>query len=244
MKFKIFLFAGLFLLFSAKIVSQNTIFIGTEEVNTETSFDLSISLDNTDAITAIQFDINFNNDAIELLTGHELTSRGSSHTLGVSAPSPGVIRVIVYSSTNASISGNTGDLLILKLRSKTLPGDFTLNYSDVVASSPAGTSISTVIQPGSIKVLGPQMNILTTEVDFGRVPIGANPTRSITIQNLGNLPLVLSGSSIIVPFSIQESFPVTINANSSRNLTLLVNYGNTYKRHLSKKRLQKSNICT
>ncbi len=228
MKFKIFLFAGVFLLFSAKVVSQNTVFIGTEEVNTETSFDLSISLDNTDAITAIQFDINFNNDAIELSTGHELTGRGSGHTLGVSAPSTGVIRVIVYSATNASISGNTGDLLILKLRSKTLPGDFVLNYSDIVVSSPAGTSVSTAVQEGSLKVLGPQMNILSTEINFGRVPIGASPNRTVTIQNLGNLPLILSGLSTIVPFSIQESFPFTINANSSRNLTILVDSSNKY----------------
>ena len=222
MKFKLFLTLTLLLVFFNKVVSQNTLYIGVEEANTETAFDLPISLDNTDEIVAIQFDINFNDDAIELLTGHQLTSRASSHTLGVSTPSPGVIRVLIYSGTNASISGSTGDLVILKLKSKTLPGDFILNYSNVVVSSPTGSSITTTVQAGSIKVLGPQMNILSTEVDFGRVPIGTNPTNPITVQNLGNTSLELISVNSVLPFSIQESFPITIPANSSMNLTLNV----------------------
>ena len=177
MKKLLILFVLVFIVFINKVVSQNTMFIGIEEASTETAFDLPISLDNSDEIAAIQFDINFNDNAIELLTGHLLTDRGSSHTFGVSSPSPGVIRILIYSLTNASISGNTGDLLILKLKSKTLPGDFTLNDSDLVVSSPSGTALTTSVQSGSITVLGPQMDVLTTEVNFGRVPIGSNPTK-------------------------------------------------------------------
>jgi len=41
------------------VKGQNKIIIGQKEINTGTSFDLPILLENTDAITAIQFDINF-----------------------------------------------------------------------------------------------------------------------------------------------------------------------------------------
>ena len=222
MKKLLILFVLVFIVFINKMVSQNTMFIGIEEASTETAFDLPISLDNSDEIAAIQFDINFNDNAIELLTGHLLTDRGSSHTFGVSSPSPGVIRILIYSSTNASISGNTGDLFILKLKSKTLPGDFTLNDSDLVVSSPSGTALTTSVQSGSITVLGPQMDVLTTEVNFGRVPIGSNPTNTITVQNIGNIPLELTGVNSVLPFSIQESFPITVAANSSVNLTLQI----------------------
>ena len=222
MKKLLILFVLVFIVFINKMVSQNTMFIGIEEASTETAFDLPISLDNSDEIAAIQFDINFNDNAIELLTGHLLTDRGSSHTFGVSSPSPGVIRILIYSLTNASISGNTGDLLILKLKSKTLPGDFTLNDSDLVVSSPSGTALTTSVQSGSITVLGPQMDVLTTEVNFGRVPIGSNPTNTITVQNIGNIPLELTGVNSVLPFSIQESFPITVAANSSVNLTLQI----------------------
>jgi hypothetical protein len=213
----------LLLLFTIQFtIAQNSIVFGNHEVSTKENFDFEISLNNTDEISAIQFDITFNNDAIELATGSQLTSRASSYTLGVSNPSPGVIRVLLYSGSNAGITGNTGDLLILKLKSKTLPGDFVLNYSNVVVSSPAGSAVTTAVQAGSTKVLGPLMNIATSSVGFGRVAMGDSPTKTVTIQNLGNLPLTLSSASTITPFSIQETFPFTINANSSRNLTLQI----------------------
>ena len=222
MKKNLILIFWIFIVFANKSVSQNIIYLGVEESNTETAFDLPISLDNTDEIVAIQFDINFNDAAFELLTGHQLTSRASSHALGVSSPSPGVIRIIIYSNNNASISGSTGELLTIKLKSKTLPGVFILNYSDVVVSSTTGSPLTTSVQEGSVTVLGPHMNILASEIDFGRVPIGSNPTTSIRIDNIGNLPLELTDVNSILPFSIQESFPITINANSSTNLTLLI----------------------
>ena len=220
--FKTNFITGLLLFFFSVVSSQNTLLIGAKEVNTGTAFDLPISLNNTDAITAIQFDITFNSNALELVAGSYITSRASGHSLGVSNPSPGVIRVLLYSGTNASISGSAGDLIILKMKSKTLPGGFVLNYTDVVVSSPTGSAVTTAVQSGSIKVFGPQMNIITTSVDFGRVPIGATPTRTITVQNLGNVALELTSANSVVPFSIQESFPITINANSSKNLTLHV----------------------
>ncbi|MCF6212610.1 MAG: choice-of-anchor D domain-containing protein [Flavobacteriaceae bacterium] len=202
--------------------SQNTIILGTKEVNTETAFDLPISLNNTDVISAIQFDINFDENALSLATGHLLTARASGHTLGVSTLSAGVIRVILYSASNDIISGTTGDLTTLKLISKTLPGDFSLNVSNIVVSSPQGGTLASTSQNGSLKVLGPKMNIVTTSVDFGRVPIGNSLSRSITVQNLGNMPLELTSINSITPFSIQQSFPVTIAANSSATLTALI----------------------
>jgi len=220
MKLKTSILTGFLFLFFNIISSQNTIIIGAKEVNKETTFDLPISLNNTDAISAIQFDINFNSAVIELATGSQLTSRVSSHTLGVSNPSPGVIRVLLYSGSNAGITGNTGDLLILKLKSKTLPGDFVLNYSNVVVSSPTGSAVTTTVQTGSVKVLGAQLNIIATEVDFGRVPLLTTSSRTLTVQNLGNQNLVLTSASNIVPFGIQQAFPITITPGSSANLTL------------------------
>ena len=228
MKPKSILILLAFFIITNKIIAQNTFTIESKEVGTETSFDVAFSLANSAQISAIQFDIALDKDAFELMTGHYLTSRGTNHTLGVSSPSEGVVRVVIYSATNADLADSTGDFLILKLKSKTLPGDFILNYSEIIVSSSAGLPIASVTESSSIKVLGPLMNIVTTSVDFGRAPIGDSPTKTVTVQNVGNLPLILSSASTITPFSIQESFPFTINANTSENLTLLVDSSTKY----------------
>ena len=220
----------LFLLFSIQnTIAQNTIVFDNKEVSTATSFDFDISLNNTDEVAAIQFDIIFNATVFELTSGHVLSSRASnSHDLAVSNPSDGVIRVVIYSVTNTAIIGDSGTLLTLKLKSKTLPGTFNIGHAGLVVSSPTQSSVSTTINNGSLKVLGAILNISTTSISFGRVPIGNTPQRTITVSNSGNTNLELSGSNDISPFSISESFPITILPNSSKNLTTTVTTVNKY----------------
>jgi hypothetical protein len=220
----------LFFMFSIQnTIAQNTIVFDNKEVNTATSFNFDISLNNTDEVAAIQFDIIFNAEVSELTSGHVLSSRASnSHDLAISNPSDGIIRVVIYSATNTAISGDSGILLTLKLKSKTLPGSFNISHAGLVVSSPTQSSVSTTINNGSLKVLGAILNMSTTSISFGRVPIGNAARRTITISNSGNTNLELSGTNDISPFSILESFPITISPNSSKNLTTTVQTVNKY----------------
>lgn len=208
--------------------AQNTLEFDTKEVSTTTSFDFDISLTNSDAISAIQFDINYNAEAITLETGHVLGDRATGHTLAVSNPSAGVIRVVLYSASNSAITGNSGLLCTLKLKSKTLPGSFSMNSSNLVVSSPSQTTVETNVQNGSVTVLGPRLGLSTSSIQFGRVPIGSSPQRTLTVQNLGNQDLEITGFNTINPFAIQESFPITIPVSSSRNLTVTVDSSTKY----------------
>jgi hypothetical protein len=51
------------------------------------------------------------------------------------------------------------------------------------------------------------MQILTNEVNFGKVLLNSNPVNSLIIQNLGNTESGdYSGSSDIYPFKIENKF--------------------------------------
>ncbi|MFT4900100.1 MAG: hypothetical protein ACI9U0_001901, partial [Flavobacteriales bacterium] len=222
--------AYLFLLFTIQhTIAQNSIVFGTNEVDTATNFDFNILLNNTDEVSAIQFDITYNNAVLELMTGHLVSSRAENHSLAVSNPSAGVIRVLLYSDTNAAITGNSGNLVTLKLKSKTLPGTFDLNYDGLVVSSPSQNSVTTNIVKGTVKVVGAILNVITSEINFERVPIGSAPTRTIGIKNEGNSLLELSGVNSISPFSIQDVFPVEVAPQATKYITLNVDSSNKYK---------------
>ena len=222
--------AYLFLLFTIQhTIAQNSIVFGTNEVDTATNFDFNILLNNTDEVSAIQFDITYNNAVLELMTGHLVSSRAENHSLAVSNPSAGVIRVLLYSDTNAAITGNSGNLVTLKLKSKTLPGTFDLNYDGLVVSSPSQNLVTTTIEKGTVKVVGAILNVITSEINFERVPIGSAPTRTIGIKNEGNSPLELSGVNSILPFSIQDVFPVEVAPQATKYITLNIDSSNKYK---------------
>ena len=230
MKLKIVLFTVLFLGFSNSILSQNVLSIETKGITTATEFELAISLENTDEIAAIQFDINYNANEFELLTGHSLTSRGLNHTLGINSISQGVVRVVMYSfSSNPNIIGNSGGLLALKLKSKNNSGNFPFTLSNIVSSSSSGGAITSTKNDGVITVLGPKMEVQVGQINFGSVLLGSNQTRSLPIRNSGNQPLEITSVNDVFPFSIQESFPISIQPNSTTYLTVSIDASIKFK---------------
>jgi hypothetical protein len=223
MKLKIFFFLVLVTLVPLKLFAQNTLSIQAVEVATNTDFDLNISLQNQDNIAALQFDINYSATAFALLSGHELTATASNHTFAVSTPSAGIIRVIIYSASSAVINSGSGLLVQLKMKSNTLPGTFGFSFSNAVASSASSGTLPISGTNQNIVVKDPILSLLTTNINFGRIPIGANTTRQVAVKNTGNLPLVLSGNNAIAPFTIVDSYPVSIAPNETKNITVGLN---------------------
>jgi hypothetical protein len=228
MKLKLFLCVVHLFVFTNSILSQNVLSIGSRQVNVSTEFELAVSLDNTNEIAAVQFDMSYDGTEFELLTEHRLTNRASNHSFGINSLSENKIRIIIYSSKNSNITGNSGVLFGLKLKSKNNPGDFQFTLSNVVFSSSSGTLVSSAMQNGSVNVLGPKMQILTNELNFGKVLLNSNPMSLITIQNLGNTDLEITGSSDIYPFAIEDKFPIIIGGNSQKNVALSLETSSKY----------------
>ena len=223
MKINIYLFLVFLTFAPLEFFGQNTFSIQTVETGTNASFDLNISLQNQDNIAALQFDINYNATAFSLLSGHELTITAPNHILAVSTPSVGIVRVIIYSASNSVINSGSGLLVRLKMKSNSLPGTFGFSFANVVASSTSSATVSISGINQNVVVKGPILTLLTTDMSFGRVPIGSTTTRQISIKNSGNLPLVLGGNNTIAPFTIVDSYPISINPNETKNIIVGIN---------------------
>ena len=141
---------GLFLFGFQLVFSQNTITVSPSDVVVGNDFDMVVSLTNTNPIAALQFDVNFNKDALILQTGHTLTARATDHSLMVSNPSPGVVRVVLFSLNNTPITGNDGALLNLKFNALMLPSNYGLNVTGMVGVTNTGSSVPVT---GTIKLV-------------------------------------------------------------------------------------------
>ncbi|HEU4791945.1 MAG TPA: Ig-like domain-containing protein [Flavobacterium sp.] len=223
MKLKIYFLFAFLTVASLKIYAQNTLSIQAVEVGTNTDFNLDVSLQNQGGIAALQFDINYDAAAFALLSGHELTSDAPNHSFSVSTPSPGTVRVIVFSASNAVLKTGYGLLLRLKMKSKMTPGTFNCSFYNVVASSATSTTIPISGTNQNVMIKGPMLSLLSTGVDFGRTPIGTTATQQISIENTGNLPLIINGSTVNAPFTIVDSYPVSISPNETKNITIGLN---------------------
>lgn len=171
----------LFLFVTFQVFGQNIIGFNEAEVNELSSFDLEFNLTNAEGVKAIQFDIPIDTSAIELLSGHQLSERASGFSISVSTVNQSSLRVVLFSINGSVISSGTGELFKLKLKSKTLPGTYNINITNEVISGVNGSSIAFEKSSSSIIVKGANFNLVTTSLNFGRVPIGNQATRSVTL---------------------------------------------------------------
>ena len=158
------------LLFPILIVAQNTLSFDQKDVDQNTVFELPIKIKNDNAFSAIQFDLNFEKNAFSLDTEHSLGSIAENHSLSVSNPSDGVIRVIIYSAENKEIGASDGTLVTIKLKSKTLPGNHSIEIKSIVASDKDKTAVSFSGSSNTIKVNGSILSFENTLIDFGKIP--------------------------------------------------------------------------
>ena len=217
---KIILVVVLFISFSA--FAQNTFSISSESVEVGDNFTLDIDLANSTEVTAFQFDFSHNENAYELTSGSALSTRAENHTLSVSTVDENTIRVLVYSASNDVIGAGNGTVLSLTFSSKNEPGTYNLLMSDIILSDQNGESVSVNSTNGSVTLLGPRYDLITSEVDFGEVPMESSPTQNISINNSGNEDLVILSSTIDTPFSIAQTLPVTITPGNSSSFTVEV----------------------
>jgi hypothetical protein len=210
------------------VFSQNTLLGGSLNVNENASFEYEIGLDNDSAVSALQFDIVINQDAFTYGGSHTLTTRTSDYTVSSSNPSENIMRVVMYSSSGGVIEVGSGPILNLDISSKTLPNDYTFSISNVVLSDATGTELSSSSSNGTVSVRGAHLNVNTTSIDFGRVPIGDNEQRSISISNNGNENLIVSAVSLSSPLSLTSTLPLTITPGGSQSISIALDSSEKY----------------
>ena len=201
-------------------MSQNSINISSDPVSVDEDFSIGIAFSNADDISAFQFDLQFDNNAMQLRSGHSLTNRVGNHTISTNVIGDNIIRVVVISSTNETINPGTGTVVNLNFTSNNEPGNFDMIFSNVVFSDSGGSQISISPNDNQVTILGPKFKLLTTNIDFGRVSRSSNQSRTIQILNEGNETLTILSQNLSSPLSISETFPISIPAGVNFSITL------------------------
>lgn len=213
-------FLLIFVISSQLLLSQNSINISSDPVSVDEDFSIGIAFSNADDISAFQFDLQFDNNAMQLRSGHSLTNRVGNHTISTNLIGDNIIRVVVISSTNETINPGTGTVVNLNFTSNNEPGNFDVIFSNVVFSDSGGSQISISPNDNQVTILGPKFKLLTTNIDFGRVSRSSNQSRTIQILNEGNETLTILSQNLSSPLSISETFPISIPAGVNFSITL------------------------
>ena len=210
----------LFLCYGLGTRADNSIALSTVQGAAGSEVTVSISMTNTDAVSALQISIPLDDNLTFVANSQEASARLIDHSLTIGVYN-GVLNVMVFSNTMAAIRGNSGELCTFKLLLGNIPGTISLQPSTTAVTGTDGSAVETSTIAGSVDVRGARIMLNRYSLSFSRVAIGSTKSNSVSVKNIGNEPLVISDISFSSSmFSAGVSLPLTIEAGNTQWITV------------------------
>ena len=200
-------------------IAGNTIALTSTQGHPGDEVEVAVVLSNDSEITALELLIPLD-DALHYVDGSAVMNaeRVGGHQL-VAAVRDGKLSIVVFSSSLAPLQGTEGEVCSFKLKLGKEPANYTLT-PQVVVSDANGKAIQCGVESGIVTLLSPKIEVTTSTVDYGRVPIRSSYTKTMTIRNSGNEPLEITTITFDNTDLSVSSVPCTIAVGSTRSFTL------------------------
>ncbi|MFI5407592.1 MAG: hypothetical protein ACHQ1D_13900, partial [Nitrososphaerales archaeon] len=145
---------------------------------------ISYTINNTDQISAFQFDIllpsvlSYIQDSVWLF-------RTTNHFVIANQVNQQTLRIVAFSPTNQPFTGNGGEIVRVKFNLNGSAGTYNVGLSNVTISNPIGVNILTAFYPSYIKIVAPDISGLTS-IDFGEISVLDTLSYEYQLSNTGN----------------------------------------------------------
>lgn len=204
------------------LLADNILKIGKYSVDPKTEFTVEIEAENSSPFAAFQADIPLPQGFTYVENSAKLNAnRVSGHVLTANLIQGDTLRLIGYSSSNTVFTGNSGVLVSFTLKSGTVPGKYALELKHPLLGDNQAKNILTGATNGEVALMGPNLKITSTSLDFSRVPLETTAQRTVQISNEGNKDLIISTLQYSDPqFSSVETGNLTITAGTNKVITV------------------------
>ena len=230
-----FIFA---LCLSIQAIASNTITLSSVSGTPQTEVEVVVSLDNTDAITALEMNIPLG-EHLSYVNGSATLATTRSNGHQISAAQVGQdLRIYVYSLTLAALQGNSGELLTFRLKLGNEPAIYTLTPT-IVMSNAQGSALEATAHAGSVTIQAPKLQIVNPQIDYGHIPIRATYTKNLQLKNVGNLPLTIENITTTDPLFVPKQTTLTIAAGQTTSVA--IEYAPTERGAVSAEAIVQSN---
>lgn len=201
------------------IYATNTLSLSAVSGHPGDTLTVTATLDNTDAVAALQAIIPLGSHLGYLDGSFELSSARSNGHASIVASVKDTLRITVFSTANNAFVGASGELFSFRIVLGNEPASYPLNPELTLSDSQA-QPLSVTASAGSVTLLSPKIQVVTKTLDYGHVPIRATYSQTLTVSNVGNEPLHISDMLFSAPEFSVESTAYTIAAGATQNITI------------------------
>ena len=175
----------------SQLIAQNIMSLSSAEGSPQDIVEIELYVTNIDDFIAFQTEIPLG-DNLTYVENSAVLYRSEEHQLIASVVN-GILKIYSYSFSSSAFIGNEGKLASFQLKLGNEPGNFVLENTKAKLVSTSAEELPLSTTNGNVKVITPKVQILTPELNFGHIPIRNTYTRSLTVKNIGNAPMTITG---------------------------------------------------
>ena len=199
----------------------NELHAGNISGASSTDCTLEFSVNNMEAFTGIQFDINLP-QAMSYIPGSATLFRRDDHIIAVNALNASTLRILAYSPGNKNFSLNDGKLMELRFHLNGTGGDYQIDISNVIISDNHGENILSASYGGSLQITSSDI-YTSNQLAFGDVSMTSEKELSLIIYNYGQEPLIINQLTFSNEFfSSTQALPDTIQPYQQLDLPVIL----------------------
>lgn len=188
---KLLLIIVLFAALGSQLIAQNIMSLSSAEGSSQDIVEIELYVTNIDDFIAFQTEIPLG-DNLTYVENSAVLYRSEEHQLIASVVN-GILKIYSYSFSSSAFSGNEGKVASFQLKLGNEPGNFVLENTKAKLVDVSAEELPLSTTNGNVKVITPKVQILTPELNFGHIPIRNTYTRSLTVKNIGNAPMTITG---------------------------------------------------
>ncbi len=205
---------------STQLRAQNSMSLSSAEAAPQGVVEIELSVKNTDSFVAFQTEIPLGEN-LSYVANSAVLYRSVDHQLVASVVN-GTLKLYAFSLSGKAFTGNEGVVAKFQLRIGNEPGSFPLNHTKAKLVNAAGNELPLTTYNGSVNVLTPKIEIRTPQLDYGHVPIRSTYNKTLTVKNVGNMPLTISGLQFSdATLSCPSFTEKVLSAGSSASFTIV-----------------------
>jgi len=197
-------------------VALNAVAYAINEIHTgnitgasSTTKTLEFTLNNMEAFTGFQFDLNLP-QPLTYAAGTAQLFRSQDQTVSVSQLNAQTLRVLVFSAGNKNFTGTSGKVLSLDFSLLGNSGYYSIGISNVIIANSTGENIVSDSYGGQLVVTSPNISA-SSQLNFGDVSILSNSSVPFRISNYGQEPLIVNQLQFSSTyFKSNQTLPITI----------------------------------
>lgn len=182
--------------------------------------EIPMTMNNMESLIGMQIDVKLPS-ALEYV-GFELSSRKVDH-VAVGVVKNDSLRLMAYSPSGSTFTGDNGVIGTLSVRLKGLHGNYYINPFKVVLADVNGENVLSQTYQGYVTIRSPHINGYSS-LNMGESSVTETVTRAYTVYNNGNAQMRIDDVVVDQPYwAVAETFPLTVDQYSSTVLHVSYN---------------------